>query len=82
MRKYVPALSAKAMEARELLWACHQAPQGYGPATWPDMEDALIELTRDLQETYGLGTRVAEAIAVEFVEHMFDTEEEEGEQNG
>jgi hypothetical protein len=41
------------------------------------MEDAVIELTWDIQETYGLGTRVAEAIAVEFVEHMFDTEEGE-----
>ena len=80
MRKYVPALSAKAMEARELLWACHQAPQAYGPATWPDMDDALWALTWDIQETYGLGTRVAEAIALEFVEHMFDREE--GEQNG
>lgn len=70
-------LSAKATEARELLWACHQAPQGYGPATWLDMEDALIELTQDLQNTYGLGAKVAEAIAVEFVEHMFHAEEGE-----
>lgn len=73
-------LSAKAKEARELLWACSQAPQRYGPVTHPDMEDALWALTWDIQETYGLGTSVAEAIAVEFVEHMFDAEE--GEQDG